>query len=129
MDQFRALFASIRKNLGALTATQKLLIGSLAVIMLMTLFLVSQYSGKQTMVPLLPGASAEDQQKAAAVLRTANIKMIEGPTGILVPTEKREDAFALLGQSGNQPANTAIVFENLLKNQNWMNSREQNRQL
>jgi flagellar M-ring protein FliF len=129
MDQFRALFASIRKNLGALTATQKLLIGSLAVIMLMTLFLVSQYSGKQTMVPLLPGASSEDQQKAAAVLRTANIKMIEGPTGILVPSEKREDAFALLGQSGNQPANTAIVFENLLKNQNWMNSREQNRQL
>src|SRR4051812_12967490 len=129
MDQFRALLAIIRKNLGALTPTQKLLIGSLAVIMLMGLFLVSQYAGKATMVPLLPGATAEDQQKAAVILRTANIKIVEGPTGILVPTEKREDAFALLAQSGNQPANTAIVFENMLKSQNWMNSREQNRQL
>jgi flagellar M-ring protein FliF len=129
MDQVRVLLASIQKNLGALGATQKLLIGSLAVIMLMTLFLVSQYAGKQTYVPLLPGASSEDQQKAATVLRTANIGFQEGPTGILVPAEKREDAFALLGQSGNQPANSALVFENLLKNQNWMNSREQNRQL
>ena len=129
MDQFRHLLATIQKQLGGMGPTQKLLIGSLAVIMLMTLFLVSQYAGTPMLVPLLPGASGEDQQKAASILRTAGIKVQDGASGLLVPTGQQEQAIALLGQSGNQPANTAIVFENILKTQNWMNSREQNRQL
>ncbi|MEX2219896.1 MAG: hypothetical protein WD749_14180 [Phycisphaerales bacterium] len=129
MDQLRQLFAAIQKNLGAMGPSQRLLFGSLAVIMIMALFLVSQYAGKPLMVPLLPGASMEDQQKAAVILRTAGVRYTEGVSGLMVPTETREEAFALLGQSGSQPANTAVVFENILKTQNWMNSREQNRQL
>lgn len=129
MDQLRRLLANIQKQLSALSSTQKLLICSLGVIMLMTLFLVSQYAGKQVLVPLLPGASMEDQQKAASVLKSAGISFEERPSGIMVSPEKREEAFAAIGQSGSQPANTSIIFENILKTQNWLNSREQNRQI
>ena len=50
MDRFQQVLKTIRKNLGGITPSQKLLIGSLAVIMLMTLFLVSQYAAKPTYV-------------------------------------------------------------------------------
>src|SRR5262249_26485451 len=43
--------------------------------------------------------------------------------------EKRDDAVAAVYQTGTPLANSAIIFENILKTQNWLNSREQNRQI
>jgi flagellar M-ring protein FliF len=129
VDQLRTVLATIQKHLGGMNPSQKLLIGSLAVIMLMTLFLVSQYAGRPTMVELWPGASTEDQQRAMTVLRTSAIRHEDRGGRVYIPAERRLDAMAVLAQAGQQPSNSAVVFENILKTQNWMNSREQNRQI
>ena len=129
MDRFQQVLKTIRKNLGGITPSQKLLIGSLAVIMLMTLFLVSQYAAKPTYVPVWPGMPAEDQARAIQALTDAKIKVVNQNGTAVVPQESRQEALAMLQQSGQQPTNSAVVFENILKTQNWINSKEQNRQL
>ncbi|MFN0131492.1 MAG: hypothetical protein ACKVW3_03010 [Phycisphaerales bacterium] len=129
MDRFKKILDGISANLGGMSGTQKLLIGSLAVILLMTLFLVSQYAGKTTMVPLWPSAPPEDQARAKTTLQTAQVSFEERADGIYVPVEQRDRMVAVLAQSGQQPANAAIVYENILKTQSWMNTKEQNRQI
>ncbi|MFN9994197.1 MAG: hypothetical protein ACK54H_12715, partial [Phycisphaerales bacterium] len=74
MDQLRRILDSIAKQLGALSATQKLLIGSLVVILGMTLFLVSQYAGKQTRVAPVPTLQTAEFERAAQKLRLVGIK-------------------------------------------------------
>jgi flagellar M-ring protein FliF len=112
-----------------MTPSQKLLIGSLGVIMLMVLFLVSQYAGTQTLVPVWPGASAEDQQRAISHLKSASFPVVDRAGQAFVASERRLEAAAVLTQAGQSATNSAVVFENILKSQNWMNSREQNRQI
>ena len=129
MDRLQKLIANIRRNLSGLGPTQKLLIGSLVVIMAMTLFLVSQYAGKPSMVEVWPGSSAEDQARASNFLKTAGVQVVNQSGKTMVPAAQQQLAFATLSQQGQQPSNSAIVFENLLKNQNWINSKEQNRQI
>lgn len=129
MGQLRAVLETVRQHLGGLSTTGKLLIASLCVIVLLLLFLVSQYAARPVMVPLLPGASPEDHARAAETLRAAGIPFQDSAVGLLVPESRRQQAFAVLSERGQQPANTAVVFENILKAQNWMNSREQNRQI
>jgi flagellar M-ring protein FliF len=129
VDQLRSALATIQKYLGGMTPSQKLLIGSLAVIMLMTLFLVSQYAGKQNMVAVWPGASSEDHQRALTFLQNANFPVVDRGGQPYVAAERRLDATAALTQGGQSATNSAVVFENILKSQNWMNSREQNRQI
>jgi len=129
MEQLRKILATIQKNLGGMTTTHKLLIGSLAVIMLMALFLVSQYTGRSTMVAVWPAAPAEDQARAMTHLKAAGFSPVSKDGQTVVPTEKRQEAFAALELAGVQPTNSAVVFENILKMQNWINSKEQNRQI
>ena len=50
MNQLNRLLSGINRNLGSLTITHKLLIASLLVVSLMTLFLVSQYAGSAKLV-------------------------------------------------------------------------------
>ena len=58
MDALRRIYAKIAQQLGALGTTHKLLIGSLAVIAVMTLFLVSRYASRGTLVEFMPAATA-----------------------------------------------------------------------
>ncbi len=127
MDRFRTILATIHKQLGALGATQRLLIGSLAVILLMTLFLVSQYAGRATLVPLLPSASPEDQTRAVAALEAADlgVRAVDGKA--MVPPANRSQAIAQLNQSGALPRDTTMVFENISEKLSWTNPRETNR--
>jgi flagellar biosynthesis/type III secretory pathway M-ring protein FliF/YscJ len=127
VDRLRHVLTTIKKHLGGLGPSQKLLIGSLAVILLMTLFLVSQYAARPTMVALLPAARAEDQQRALAYLASQNVTVKEVNGQVTVPAEMRQTALGLLAASGNAPADTTLMFENLLEKQSWMNSKEVNR--
>lgn len=102
MEQVRNVLASVRKHLGGLNATQKLLIGSLIVILLMTLLLVSQYAGTAEMVELLPGATPEQQRQAAAFLASSNIPHKETSGGaLLVPVDQRRAVQAQMVESGS----------------------------
>src|SRR4051812_48771125 len=110
MDQLRKILATIQKYLGGMTATQKLLIGSVVVIMLMTLFLVSQYAGAPSLVEVWPGAAAEDQTRAMTYLKSAGFDPVNKNNTTWVSAAKRDDAFARLQLAGQQPANSTVVF-------------------
>lgn len=127
MDRLRQILSVIQKHLGGLGPTHKLLIGSLAVILLMTLFLVSQYAGRPALVELLPTASVDAQQRALAYLAPQNLGVRDVNGRAMVPSENRQTALGLLTQSGQAPPDTTLVFENILEKQSFFNSRETNR--
>jgi flagellar biosynthesis/type III secretory pathway M-ring protein FliF/YscJ len=118
--------------MGGMTSSQKLLIGCLGVILLMTLFLVSQYAGRPAMVELFPTgvATPEEQTRAVSFLRASDFEFKSGTGGRpLVRREEQKQIIAALSEAGQQPANSALLFENILKTQNWLNTKEQNRQI
>src|SRR5262245_52692232 len=129
MDQLRRLLAMLQKNLAKLSISHKLLIGSLVVIMLMTLFLVSQYAGSPKMVELLPGASADAQQKAQAYLVSAGLPHENTSGKIMVPAEKQLAIMAALAEAGRLPEDSAVTFRNVVERLNWMNPKSINDQI
>ncbi len=130
MEQLRRILGTIGASLSKLTATQKLLVASVAVILLMTLFLVSQYAGRAQYRALMPGQTPEAQQSAARLLATSQIKYTMSTAGeVQVAPDEHDRAMAVVAQSGQGPANIEGIFDNLYKAQNWINSKEQNRQI
>ncbi len=125
MEQIRRALANIQQSMGRLNATHKLLFGSLAVIAAMTLFLVSQYAAKPTMVDFM---AVEGDSGAIRTLQSAGIdaKVIDGK--VMVPKGSEHAALGLLGEAGMLPGNTEILFNNLIQSQDWKASREQHRQ-
>ncbi|MBL0922064.1 MAG: hypothetical protein IBJ10_08035 [Phycisphaerales bacterium] len=120
MDRLGRLFARIRSSLSSLTVTQKLLIGSLVVVMGMTLFLVTLWTAKPAMVELLPMDSPEAQAQAAAFLKERGIQHRMGPGGkVLVPVGMQSVLFAQLGQEGRLPDDTSLLFSNLAAKTSW----------
>lgn len=126
MDQVRRAFARIAAQLGKLETTHQLLIGSLAVIALMGLFLATRYAATPSKIPLL---EADPQMEMVRVLRASDIAAEVRDGQVYVPPQSRRLALASLAQTGSLPDDTRILFGNLLENQKWTNSREQNQQL
>lgn len=129
MDQLRRVVATIQKYLGQLGLTQRLLIGSVAVIALMMFFIVSQYAGRSSMVELLSSGGTSDQQRILQFLQAANIDARSVNGKIVVPQESQRAAIAQLAESRMLPSDTSIMFQNLLDKQSWQMSRQQNEQL
>lgn len=130
MEQLRKALATIAKGLSQMNTTQKLLIASIAIIIFMGLFVVSQYAGKQDMVPALPGASVTDQAKFIEVLDQTGIKYTRSSSGtVMVPVQEQQKARAAIIQAGQMPADAALLFKNIVEKQSWQLSRQQNEQL
>ncbi len=125
MDQLRKLFGNAGSYIGQMTASQKLLIASLAVIAAMTMFLVSQYAAKPTLVDLMDGTG---DTTALSSLRAAgiNAQLVDG--SIKVPPSQQTGAVAVLAQNGQLPGDTTLMFGNLINSQDWKASKEQHRQ-
>ncbi len=128
MEFLRRTLATIQKQLGPLSATHKLLIGTVLIVLLMTLFIVSQYTGKQSVEEVLPGATAAQLDAAAAQLEAAGIATTREGAKLMVESGMRGRAISALGERGMLPNDKAIMFENILSKSNWMNSRQQNEQ-
>jgi len=129
MDQLRQVWMVIRTQLAKLGPTERLLLGSFGVILVMGLFLASQYAGKPGLVPVLPGAAAADQQKAQVFLTSAGFspKMQDG--AVVVPADRKDEALAVLSANRQLPADTQSFFKTLVSSQSWSNTRQQNEQL
>ncbi|MBO6512823.1 MAG: hypothetical protein JJ974_02510 [Phycisphaerales bacterium] len=125
MDQLRKIFGNAGSYVSSMTATQKLLIASLAVIAAMTMFLVSQYAAKPSLVDLMDGTG---DTAALSSLRAAGIdaQLVDG--SIKVPPSQQTGAVAVLAQSGQLPGDTTLMFGNLINSQDWKASKEQHRQ-
>lgn len=121
MDKLREAFANIGNQLGRLTVTQRLLIASLVLIMIMGMFLVSQYAGSQTMVTLIPSGTPDDQQKAAAFLADRNIQYkVDAEGKVTVTPDRKYVALAQMAKAQALPGNKLIGFETLVSGSNWM---------
>jgi flagellar biosynthesis/type III secretory pathway M-ring protein FliF/YscJ len=129
MDAIRRSLETIKKQLGRLGPTERVLIGSFMVILVMGLFLVSQYSGRSTLVPLLPGMPTADQQRAQTFLSTNGITTENKAGQVMVPADQKDKAMALLTQNKQLPADTSGFFQTVLSSQSWSNTRQQNEQI
>ncbi len=126
MERLRGILTTIGSQLGKLSVTHKLLIGSLAVVGLMALFLVSQYAGSAKMVELLPGASADAVSRARAYLETSQLPHANTDGKLLVPVERQMSILAALGEAGQLPDDASLTFRNYIEKQNWMNPKSEN---
>lgn len=125
MDQLRRILETIGKSLGKLGPSQKLLIGALAVIVLMSLFVVSQYAGSPRMVSVLSGGTTEDRQRVAGYLETQGIVYKTEGDKVMVPAEKQYAVLAQLQRANALPADKKLSFASLMDSQDWMRSRSQ----
>lgn len=125
MDALRKILATIGKQMSTLTVTQRLLIGSLVVLLLMTMFLVSQYAGAPKMVELIPTGTAEDQQRVAAHLDQAGVPYVLTNSKVTVLVERRYPALAQLARAQLLPGDKKMMFAELVGQQNWLMSQSQ----
>ncbi len=126
MEPIRRVLAVIAKQLGKLRATQKLLIGALAVMLVMVLFLVSQYAGSPKMSELLPGAPPDAIARAQAYLEGAGIPFKPRSGKLWVPSEQYLTVVASLAEAGKLPVDSTVTFDNYIKQLSWMNPRSDN---
>lgn len=120
MDALRRMLATIGKQMSSLTVTQKLLIGSMVVLMLMTMFLVSQYAGAPKMVELIPTGTGEDQGRVAAMLDEAGVQYVMTNSKVTVLAERKYPVLAQLARAHALPKDQKMMFENLVGAQNWL---------
>lgn len=128
MSRLQAILATIRRHLGELNTTHKLLLGSVVVIMLLALVVVGQVSSAARTVELLPGAPAEEQRQAHAALQAAGFPSTMRDGRVHVPVAQRTSAMAQLVQTDRLPADTSILFSNLLDKPKWNWGRAQTEQ-
>lgn len=126
MDAIRRMLDTIRRQLGRLGPTERLFIGSVVVILVMGLFLVSQFAGKPTLVPLLPGVPLADQQRAQSFLSSSGLttKMVDNQ--VMIAADQKGNALALLTTNKQLPSDTSGFFSSLIKAQSWSNTRQMN---
>lgn len=129
VEPLRRALTSIRKHLGGMTPSQKLLIAAVVVVCAMAYVMIALISSSTSMKELMPSATAEDQQRFGTLLGNSGIKFEPRDGKLYVPKSDYERAWALIAQSGQQPSNAVLVFDNIIKSQNWLNSKEQNRQI
>lgn len=129
MEPIRRLLTKAREHLGTMTASQKLLLGSIGVIAAMTLFLVSQYAARSDMVEFLPTADLASQGATRSALNAAGVeaKMVNGK--LMVPNGQQDYALSTLAQSGQLPNDTTLLFASLLDKQGFYFSKQQNDQM
>lgn len=126
MNSLKRALATVGASLSKLNTTQKLLAGAIGMIALLGLLLVGQLAGRPAMVDLMTTDAAGD---TVTFLRANHIdaQLVDGK--VMVTPGARRAALATLAENGRLPDDTAILFNNLLTNQKWTNSREQNQQL
>lgn len=127
MQVLNRLLATIQLQLKGLPLNARLLIGSLMIILVMSLFLVSLYAGRMTMVPLNLPADMSEEAKAKAIsfLQTHQIPYEERAGDIVVPAEQRTIVLARMIDNNVLNADE-INFDKLLSDDSPFRSRSQN---
>ncbi len=125
MGRLAQAFSTIRTSLAGLGLAQRLLIALAAVVVIMSLLLVSVWAARPAMVELA-GFSPERLREAQPLLDSMGIANTVKGGRLMVPAEKYQSALGLLAQNGKLPDDTTILFSNLATKQHWMNSRADN---
>ncbi len=131
MDALKQQLLRIQQQLSGLSASQKMLTGALAVIMVMTMFYWARYAGTAEMTPLLDQAmTADDIARIKSALSSKGVSYSVTGDRILVPADRKFELIADLGYAQVLPRDMKDAFEEfVLGNQNPFASRDQNDQL
>lgn len=115
--------------LGRLGTIEKLLVGSVAIIVAMAFFLVSQYASRTAAVPAAIVSDAAERTRAIAALERQGIRAETNAQGeILVRSDYVARVQGLLMEQRIVPPQTASFIERLIESRSWMNSRQDNHQ-
>src|SRR5688500_16482950 len=115
MDFLKAQLARIQQQLGGLSASQKMLAGSLVVIMVMTLFWWSTYAGRSETAILLDQPMTPDEiQPIIGHLEARGVKYTTAGDRIRVPADQRSALIAGLLYADLMPADTNKAFDEMI---------------
>src|SRR5262245_45294220 len=128
MDQLRRIMAGINKQLKPTTASFKVAVIAIVMVVIMGLLFIIEHAGKPDMQELLPGTAAPDQLAAKSHLDAMGIKNELQGGKLFVASGDVVRAKALLAESGGLPSDKSLMFETLLARQSWTNSKQQNEQ-
>jgi flagellar M-ring protein FliF len=129
MLSFQRTFQTIGAQLRGLTPTAKLLIGSLMIILVMSLFLVSLYAGNTDMVPLglRPDVGNDVKAQVVGYLQAHDIPFEDHGGDVRVPADRTIGILAQLSErqliDGDE-----ISFETLVADESPFRTRDQTRQ-
>jgi flagellar biosynthesis/type III secretory pathway M-ring protein FliF/YscJ len=115
MDFVKVQFEKIKEQLGGLNSSQRMLAGSLAVIMVMTLLWWSRYAGTAEMEDLLgQDFTGEDLSKVTLLLDSKGIPRKVNGARVQVPADRRMEALALLTYEQIGPSDTSAGFDDII---------------
>ncbi len=129
MEQIRHIMTTIKQWLGKLAPAHLLTLSLAVLFVIAVLLLLPAYFGKPDMVELYPGTTAADHQQFSTSLSSNNIKHESRDGGLYVSSQDLMRARSLISESGLLPNDKEILFQNILQQQSWTNSRQQNEQL
>src|SRR4051812_10851314 len=130
MDVLKAQLARIQQQLSGLSASQKMLTGSLVAIMVLTTAYWARYASTAEMVPLLnQSLSAEDLTRIHAKLTAEHVPSELSGDRILVPAEARYGAMGVLTRDRLMPRDTSNSFDEMIKTVNPFSMSSQTDQI
>src|SRR3569623_3846655 len=115
MDFLKKQVERIREQLAGLSSSQKMLAGSLVVIMVMTLLWWSKFAGSTEMESVLEQDFApEDLARVKALVDSKGIPSKVVGARIHVATARKWEVLALLGYEHLLPRDTASGFDDII---------------
>src|SRR5436305_15321825 len=119
MDLFKAQLDRIQRQLGGLSASQKMLTASLVAIMIMTLVWWGRYAGEPETEPLFTQSIMPDEAtRIIAALEAAGIKASSVGDRLMVPSGDKLKAYSVLAYANALPRDGKDAFEDIVKNIN-----------
>jgi flagellar biosynthesis/type III secretory pathway M-ring protein FliF/YscJ len=119
MDFLKAQAAKIREQLAGLSPSQRMLAGTLVVIMVMTLLWWSRYAGSSEMEELLPqDFSAEDIARITAMIDSRGIPRKLNGNRIQVAADRRLEVLGMLTYEQIGPRDTSSGWDEVVQKMN-----------
>src|SRR5947209_12357941 len=119
MDVVKSQLDRIRQQLAGLTATQRMLVGTLVAVMVLTLLYWGKYAGSPEMVPVLDQALNEDEiGRIDMALQAKDIPHTVSGGKVLVPAERKMEIVADLMFTQQLPHQTQNAFVEMSKQLN-----------
>lgn len=130
MDLLKTQLERIQKQLAGLSASQKMLVASLAAIMVITVVWWGKYAGEAEMVPLLNQSfSANDLGPIQDRLTAKGVSFTINADKILVPADRRMEILSDLTYARVMPHNMQAGFDEIVKEMSPFDSNEKQQKI
>ncbi len=130
MDWVRKWMTQIQAHLSELSISQKLLIGTLAVVVFAVLMVLALWAGRPQYAPVIDQSlTAAEQSRITTYLDSRNIRYEVVGDRVMIPPDRQAEVLAGLQLQQLLPEDTSRGFAVLIETQSWWQSSAQNRQV